>query len=170
MTNGATGQPIGQQIQMASQTVLATFKASPIFATAERIFQPVTDFIRGNPILSTAAVGIGTTGLIAGITAIRKRRKAPKRKAKRKKAPKRRVKRVGKRRRPKKRTKAELREFRCRCLAKARRSRKKKHIIRGRGLGRDEIRHSGRSTKGKMRVVSFRNKKTGKMVRFKVRK
>jgi hypothetical protein len=37
-------------------------------------------------------------------------------------------------------------------------------------LGTREIKHSGRSTKGKMKVVSFRDKRTGKMVRFKARR
>ena len=43
-----------------------------------------------------------------------------------------------------------------------------RHKIRGRGLGHGEIKHSGRGTTG-TRIVSFRNKKTGKMVRFKVK-
>lgn len=55
------------------------FSASPIIATAERLFQRTTDFIRGNPLVSTAALGIGTTGIVAGISTIKKRRKTAKR-------------------------------------------------------------------------------------------
>jgi len=43
-----------------------------------RITQPISDFIRGNPIVSTAAIGAGTTGLILGATTLVKRRKARK--------------------------------------------------------------------------------------------
>lgn len=164
-----------QQLPTGISQLIPQIRGSPIFATVERIFQPVTDFIRGNPIVSTAAIGAGTTGLIAGIAGVRARRKKPRRKAKRKKAPTRkRVKRRKVSRKPRakrKRTKAELREFRCRCLAKARRARKKRTgIKRGRGLGPREIRHSGKSTKGKFKLVSFKDKRTGKMVRFKARK
>ena len=106
-----------------------------------RITQPLTDFIRGNPIVSTAAIGIGTTGLIAGaITTIRKRKK------KKAKVKKRRV-----------------------TIRKNGRKRKvsRRGIIRGRGLGRSEIKHSGKGTKG-TRLVSFRTA-SGKLVRFKVK-
>lgn len=59
------------------QGLLPSFKDTGFLTNFARITQPITDFIRGNPILSTAAVGIGTTGLIAGATTfIRKRRKA----------------------------------------------------------------------------------------------
>lgn len=78
-----------------------------ILTSLDRITAPVTDFIRGNPIVSTAAVGIGTTGLIAGIAAVtRIRRKRKKAKAKPKKRKARRRKRVAKvKRRVKKRKK-----------------------------------------------------------------
>lgn len=142
-------------------------------ANVERILQPTTDFIRGNPIVSTAAVGAGVTGLVAGAAVIRRRSK----KTKKKKA-KKTTKRSTKKRTRKKRSKAELKRIRLKNLAKARRARKsgkrrsksKRKIIRGRGLGSKEIRHSGRSTKGKFKIVQFRDKKTGKMVRFKARR
>lgn len=51
----------------------------------ERITQPVTDFIRGNPIVSTAVVGIGTTGVVTAVARVRKRRKVKKKKAKKRK-------------------------------------------------------------------------------------
>jgi len=58
-----------------------------ILTALDRITQPVTDFIRGNPIVSTAAIGIGTTGLVLGaVSAVRKRRK--KKAAKRKRVSK----------------------------------------------------------------------------------
>lgn len=53
---------------------------SAILTSLERITQPVTDFIRGNPIVSTAAVGIGTTGLITGIAAVARTRRKKKKK------------------------------------------------------------------------------------------
>jgi len=75
---------------------------SSILTSFERITQPVTDFIRGNPLVSTAAVGIGTTGLVAVASTIRrkKRKKVTKRKParKRKKAKVSRRKRVVKKR------------------------------------------------------------------------
>ena len=116
-----------------------------VLTTLDRITQPITDFIRGNPLVSTAAVGIGTTGLVtlaATVIGRKKRKKAIKR---------RRVARA----KPRKRKKAK------------RIKRKKRRIIRGRGLGRGEIRHSGKGTKG-TKLVSFRTKE-GKLVRFKVK-
>lgn len=72
-----------------------------ILTALDRITAPVTDFIRGNPIVSTAAVGIGTTGLITGIAAVtrvrKKRKKAkarPKKRATRRKTRTRKVKRT----------------------------------------------------------------------------
>lgn len=127
-----------------------------VLTSLDRITGSVTDFIRGNPIVSTAAVGIGTTGLIAGFAAVKgirkKRKKSKPRKKKRKVGRKKKTRRTRKARCPKKRRT------------------KKRRVIRGRGIGTHEIRHSGRKTKGKFKLVSFRNKKTGKMVRFKVRK
>lgn len=57
---------------------------SAILTSLERITQPITDFIRGNPIVSTAAIGIGTTGLITGIAAVRRVGKKKKRKVSKK--------------------------------------------------------------------------------------
>jgi len=70
---------------------------SAILTSLERISQPVTDFIRGNPIISTAAIGIGTTGLIAGVAAVSRSRKKKKRKTK-----KRVIKRKGRKRKVRK--------------------------------------------------------------------
>ncbi len=153
---------------VALQDFIPNIRNAPIFSSAERIFQSTTDFIRGNPIVSTASVGAGITGLVIGAAAIVRRRKARKKtsktrkRSKKRKAPKRRG----------KRSKASIKAQRLRNLAKARRARRKgkRRIIRGPGLGTHEIKHSGKSTKGKMKLVSFRNKKTGKMVRFKVRR
>lgn len=130
------------------QQFIPKVRGVPIVANIERILQPATDFIRGNPIVSTAIVGAGTTGLVAAVALVKRARKPTKKvrkKAKRKKP-------VKKRARRKRKRKA------------------KRRIIRGRGLGTHEIRHSGKSTKGKFKLVSFRDKKTGKMVRFKARR
>ena len=71
-----------------------------IVTSFERITQPVTDFIRGNPIISTAALGIGTTGLFAGIATVgrRKAKKKTRRKAVKKRVTRRKPKKVSKRR------------------------------------------------------------------------
>ena len=66
----------------ALQKFIPKVRGVPIFATIERVLQPATDFIRGNPIVSTAAIGAGVTGLVAGVAAI-VRRKKPKKKKKR---------------------------------------------------------------------------------------
>lgn len=55
-----------------------------ILTTLDRITGPITDFIRGNPIVSTAAIGIGTTGLIAGVAAVTRARKKRKKVSKKK--------------------------------------------------------------------------------------
>lgn len=128
--------------------LIPKIRGSPIVANIERILQPVTDFIRGNPIVSTAIVGAGTTGLVAAAAVIRRPSRSTKKKTKKKTTRK-----SSKKRRTSKRKK-----------------RGKKRIIRGRGLGTHEIRHSGKRTKGKFKVVSFRNKKTGKIVRFKAKR
>jgi len=125
--------------------VLEDFIPKGKFSTAiltqlERITQPVSDFVRGNPIVATAAVGAGFTGLAAvATTIIRKKRKKKKKAVRRKRA-------VRKRGRVKKR---------------------KRRIIRGRGLGRGEIRHAGKGTKG-VKLVSFTTK-DGKRVKFRVK-
>ncbi len=128
------------------------------------VFGPGIEFIRSNPLVPTAALATG--GLVAVAVVARKKRRKRKAAVKRKKA--------APKRRGRKKTQAQIKAARLRNLAKARRVRKagkgKRRIIRGRGLGTHEIKHSGRSTKGKFKLVSFRNKKTGKMVRFKVRK
>jgi len=92
-------------------------KSSELVNVLERIGGRVTDFIRGNPIISTAAIGIGTTGLVAAaITRVKKRKKrSPTARRKRRKS----VKRKGK-----KKTKAQIKRQRLRNLAKARRARK----------------------------------------------
>lgn len=150
---------------MGIEDLIPKFRNTPVFASAERIFQSSTDFIRGNPLVSTASIGAGFTGLVAVAAVVGKRRKASK---KRKTTKKRTTKRKSKKR-SKKKTKTQIKAMRCRNLAKARKARKR-GIIRGPGLGRREIKHSGRGTKGKHKVVSFRNKKTGKIVRFKARR
>lgn len=53
---------------------------STFLTNFERITSPVTDFIRGNPIVSTAAIGIGVTGLIAGARVVSRVRKKKARK------------------------------------------------------------------------------------------
>lgn len=122
-------------------------QATTVLSSFSRIIQPITDFIRGNPIVSTAAVGVGTTGLSLAASSFIRRRKSRKKISKKKK------KRIRKR---------------CKTTPR-RRKRKKRRIIRGRGIGTKEIRHSGRRTKGKFKLVSFRTK-SGKLVRFKTRK
>lgn len=116
-----------------------------VLTSLDRITQPITDFIRGNPLVSTAAVGIGTTGLIAGATTIVRR---------------------AKRKKPKKRTTGKRKTAR-KTKKRKQPKRKKRRIIRGRGLGRSEIKHSGKGSKG-TKVVSFRTKE-GKLVRFKTK-
>jgi len=116
-----------------------------VLTTLDRISQPLTDFIRGNPLVSTAAVGIGTTGIVTLASAVARRKKG-KKKSRRKKTTRRKTKKTKKRKQPK---------------------RKKRRIIRGRGLGRGEIKHSGKGTKGTKRV-SFITK-DGRRVSFKVK-
>lgn len=64
---------------MVGQNIFAKGRTS-ILTSLDRITANVTDFIRGNPLVSTAAIGIGTTGLIAGVAAVRKIRKKKARK------------------------------------------------------------------------------------------
>lgn len=55
---------------------------SSVLTSLQRITAPISDFIRGNPIVSTAIIGIGTTGLVAGVAAVRRaRKKKPRKKA-----------------------------------------------------------------------------------------
>jgi len=104
-----------------SRNVQAIFPkdiGSEFVNTIERLSQRTTDFIRGNPLISTAALGIGTTGLVAvAATVIRKRRKRKTTVRRRKSV------RSTKRRRTKK-TAAQIRRTRLRNLAKARRARR----------------------------------------------
>jgi len=100
-------------------------------------------FIRENPAITGATIGATALGGLVAIQAVRvsKRRK---KKVSRKKTRK----KTGKRTR-----------------RKTTKTGKRRGIIRGRGLGRSEIKHSGKSTKG-TKLVSFRTK-SGKLVRFK---
>jgi len=100
------------------QNVQAIFPkdiSSELVNPLERIGARVSDFIRGNPLVSTAAVGIGTTGIVAAaVTAVRRRR-ARKKTTRKRKSVKRRT-----TRKRKKKTKAQIRRTRLRNLAKAR--------------------------------------------------
>lgn len=73
---------------MVLQQFIPRIKAEPIIVNLQRILQPVTDFIRGNPIVSTAIVGAGTTGLVAAVAVARRARvsRRKKRKVSKKKA------------------------------------------------------------------------------------
>ena len=106
------------------QAIFPKDKASEFVNTIERLQQRVTDFIRGSPIVSTAVVGIGTTGLIAAATTLVRRKRKKKASVRRKRSVKRRV--------GKKRSKASVRRVRLRNLAKARRAKRtgRKHAHR----------------------------------------
>jgi len=93
--------------------------ASELTNPIERITQQVTDFIRGNPLVATAVVGIGTTGLVASATSLFRSRRKKKKVSKRKSR-----KRAKVRRRGKKKSAAQIRRTRLRNLAKARRARR----------------------------------------------
>lgn len=102
----------------------------------------ITQFVRINPIVSGAAVGAGILAAGIAIRQVVRRRKAKRKTIKRRKATKR--------------------------NGRKRKSRvKRRRIIRGRGLGRGEIRHSGKGTRG-TKLVSFRTK-SGQLVKFKVK-
>jgi len=109
--------------------------------TLDRITSPVTDFIRGNPLVSTAAIGIGTTGLVTAVATIRRRKK-----------------RTALLRKRKSRTPKRKRKKARRVVKKGKRGKAKRRTTHR------SPRHKGH------KVVSFRNKKTGKMVRFLVRR
>lgn len=141
-----------RKINVVLQDLIPRIKNVPLFANVERIFQSTTDFIRGNLLVSTASVGAGVTGLVAAAAVVRARKKRKK-------------KGVARRRKRKKPTRKRKKVRKKRVKRK-----KKRRIIRGRGLGTHEIRHSGKSTKGKFKLVSFKDKRTGKMVRFKARR
>ncbi len=107
--------PTHDQILKNVQAIFPKDKASELFNTLERIGGRVTDFIRGNPLVSTAAVGIGTSGIVAAaVTSVRKRRKKKTSVRKRKSV----------KRRTRKKSKAQIKRERLRNLAKARRARR----------------------------------------------
>ena len=110
---------VNENIFRNVQAIFPKDKSSELVNVLERLGGRVTDFIRGNPIISTAAIGIGTTGLIAAaVTRVKKRRTAKRKITRRKKS----VKKIVRR---KKRTKAQIKRMRIRNLAKARRARRK---------------------------------------------
>jgi len=78
---------------MVLEDVIPKIRNLPLVINAERIFQSSTDFIRGNPIVSTASVGAGITGLVIAGATIRKLGAKKKRKSKRKSIKKTRIKR-----------------------------------------------------------------------------
>lgn len=107
---------VNENIFRNVQAIFPKDKSSELVNVLERIGGRVTDFIRGNPLVSTAAIGIGTTGLVAAaVTRIKRRKKARK---------KTRGKKVSVKRRGRKKTKAQIKRQRLRNLAKARRARK----------------------------------------------
>lgn len=56
---------------------------SGLLKEIRRISEPITDFVRSNPLLSSATLGISSLGIIAGATTFirrKKRKKAAKRK------------------------------------------------------------------------------------------
>ncbi len=113
---------VNENIFRNVQAIFPKDKSSELVNVLERLGGRVTDFIRGNPIISTAAIGIGTTGLVAAaITRVKKRKKrSPTAKRKKRKTTRRAP------RRRKKKTKAQIKRQRIRNLVKARRARGKK--------------------------------------------
>jgi len=67
---------------MALNELIPKSTKSNIVANIDRILQPATDFIRGNPLVSTAAIGLGTTGLVAGAATLARRKKTSTKKKK----------------------------------------------------------------------------------------
>jgi len=83
---------------MVVQDFIPKLRSFSIVANAERIFQSTTDFIRGNPIVSTASLGAGVTGLTitgATIRKLRSKKKSRKRKSSKKSVKRRGIKRKG---------------------------------------------------------------------------
>lgn len=68
---------------MVQDALLQNIKGDGILTSLGRITQTIPDFIRGNPIVSTALIGIGTTGLVLGAKAVAVRRKKKKTTARR---------------------------------------------------------------------------------------
>lgn len=71
---------------MVLEDFIPRLKGANILSSFDRIQQRATDFFRANPILSSAAIGAGTSGLVvavAGIRKVKKRKKAKKRTKKR---------------------------------------------------------------------------------------
>ena len=111
---------VSENIFKNVQAIFPKDKSSELVNVLERLGGRFTDFIRGNPIVSTAAIGIGVTGLTAAaITRVKKRRK---KKVARKVGRKKRV--TTRRRKGKKKTQVQIRRMRLRNLAKARRARR----------------------------------------------
>jgi len=88
-------------------TTLFPRARTSILTSLDRITAPIADFIRGNIIVSTAAIGIGTTGLLTGIAVVKgirkKRKKAGKGKKKRKTRAKKKTRKTRRPRKAKKR-------------------------------------------------------------------
>lgn len=76
---------------------MVLIQSNGIFSTIDRITQPVTDFVRSNPITALAGIGIATTGLVAARAVVRRRKK--KKAAKKKRVSRRRVSRKKKKKR-----------------------------------------------------------------------
>ena len=70
------------------QQLIPKVRGAPLVVNIERILQPATDFIRGNPIISTAIIGAGTSGLVTAIAVTRGARRSTTAKARRKKSKK----------------------------------------------------------------------------------
>lgn len=82
---------------MVLQQLIPKSRREELVINLQRILQPVTDFIRGNPIVSTAAIGAGITGLVTAVAVVRKRRAKKRKVIKRRK----RIKKDGRRKRRK---------------------------------------------------------------------
>lgn len=102
---------VGATYQKTTWRIINVVFRQDLLLNVDRITQSVTDFIRGNPIVSTAAVGIGTTGILATASTLVKRKKKTTRKRK-KKSTRKRKKATRKRKscRPKKKRKYGLRK------------------------------------------------------------
>lgn len=86
---------VHEKILQNIQAIFPKNLSSELVNPLERIGQRITDFIRGNPLVSTAAIGVGTTGIVAtAVAAIRKRRgkRVAKRRVRRRKVSRKRVK------------------------------------------------------------------------------
>tara|TARA_Y100000310_G_C20678101_1_gene814256 strand:- start:2252 stop:2668 length:417 start_codon:yes stop_codon:yes gene_type:complete len=122
--------------------VTAGMVRSSITGGVQKIKTGAGNVIAGNPAVAGTVLGVVAGGAIAGGIA-----------------------KVASGRRKRAKTTKRRRKSSTRRIKKHTHRRAKRRIVRGRGLGRKEIHHGHKGNK----VVSFRNKKTGKMVRFKVR-